>query len=46
MSLQENYNLNLQDREGNIVVIIHIYGAKAIFYYFVINNTPNLINNK
>ena len=28
------------------VAIIHIYGAKAIFYYFVITKTPNPSHKK
>ena len=31
---------------GNIVVIIDIYGARAISYYFVATKTLNLRNNK
>ena len=30
----------------NIVTIIHIHGAKAIFYYFVFTKTPNPSNVK
>ena len=30
--------------EENIATILHIYLARAIFYYFVINKTPNMIN--
>ena len=28
--------------EQNIVVVIHIFGARAIFYYFVITKALNL----
>ena len=33
-------------RENFFVAILHIYGAGAIFYYFVITKTPNLDNEK
>ena len=29
----------------NIVTFLHIYGARAIYYYFVITKTLNLIND-
>ena len=32
--------------EKNVVLILHIHGARDVFYYFVIVKTPNLSNVK
>ena len=46
MHIIQDGGINCGNMEENIVAIIHIYGDKAILYYFVFTRNMNLTSEK